>query len=259
MKNKLNVGKQILQVVAREVTGSLIAANLYPLGLLQKIRAKEEIPSYPPHTSTQNKTSYNRPVLLVHGIAHNASAFIRMKNQMEQQGWIHVFTMNYDTFNRNILTMVEQLSKQVNKVMEVTQASQIDIVAHSLGGIVSRYYMSVGEGRDKVRNLVTLGSSHQGTYLSPLLRPFALNKRLSRDLYIDSPFLKTLQQTQISESSTITSIYSKYDWTVWPQSSSFAEGLPSHAFKNIQVDFVSHIGLLYSSRVLKHIVKTLKY
>ena len=216
MKIKLNTGKQILQVAAREVTGSLIAANLYPLGFIQKLRAKEDIPSRPDQPPTNPQApDPNRPVLLVHGIAHNASAFIQMKAKMEQKGFTQIFTINYDTFNRNILMMVEQLSKQVNKVIRVTQVPQIDIVAHSLGGIVARYYMSVGSGRNKVKNLVTLGSSHKGTYLSPLLKPFALNKRLSHDLYIDSPFLKTLQQTELPKNSTITNIYSKYDWTVW--------------------------------------------
>lgn len=261
MKSKLQIGKDILNVTAKELTGSLIAANLYPLGLFQK--PSDHIPSKPDHVPENNqkaKTSsqlYTRPVLLVHGIAHNASAFISMKAKMKKHGWIHVFTMNYNTLNRNLLKMVEDVSSQVDKIIEITGASQIDIVAHSLGGIVSRYYMSVGAGRGKVKNLVTLGTPHKGTYLSPLLKTLALTKTLSADLYTNSAFLKKLKKMTLPKNSTITSIYSQYDWTVWPQDNSFVEGSPPFAFKNIKLDFVSHISFLYSSRVFQHIVSCL--
>ena len=266
MKNKLQIGKDILAVTAKEVTGSLIAANLYPLGLFEQIKSNnhkssDSYKSFVLQDHQRAKPSspvHTRPVLLVHGIAHNASAFIQMKAKMQKRGWIHVFTMNYSTFNRKLVEMVGELSWQVDKVIEITGASRIDIVAHSLGGIVSRYYMSSKTGQGKIRNLVTLGAPHKGTYLSPLLKTFTFNKSLSNDLYIDSPLLKSLQQKAVSKNSTITSIYSKYDWTVWPQDNCFVEGSPSSAFKNIKLDFVSHISLLYSSRVFQHIVTALK-
>ena len=266
MKNKLQIGKDILAVTAKEVTGSLIAAitkNLYPLGLFQQIESDNSTSSssYSLKDHQMAKPSspiHTRPVLLVHGIAHNASAFIQMKTKMQKRGWLHVFTMTYSTLDKKLLEMVNELSWQVDKVMEVTGASQIDIVAHSLGGIVSRYYMSSKMGQGKIKNLVTLGAPHKGTYLSPLLKTFTFNKNLSSDLYINSPFLKSLQQEPISKDSTITSIYSKYDWVVWPQDNCFVEGSPSSAFKNIKLDFVSHISLLYSSRVFQHIVTALK-
>ena len=262
MKNKLQIGKHILAVTAKEVTWSLIAANLYPLGLLQHIRSNNNGTSSLNKSNTQmakpSSPLHTRPVLLVHGIAHNASAFIRMKTKMQKRGWLHVFTMNYSTINKKLIEMVDELSWQVDKVLEVTKAPQIDIVAHSLGGIVSRYYMSSNLGKGKVKNLVTLGAPHKGTYLSPLLRTLALNKNLSKDLYTNSSFLKDMQQKTLPKNSTITSIYSKYDWTVWPQDNCFVEGSPSSVFKNIKVDFVSHISLLYNSRVFQHIVSALK-
>ena len=263
MKNKLQIGKDILAVTAKEFTGSLIAANLYPLGLFEHIKSNNSTSdtSYSLKDYRMAKPSspiYTRPVLLVHGIAHNASAFIQMKTKMQKRGWLHVFTMNYSTINKKLTEMASELAWQVDKVIEVTKSSQIDIVAHSLGGIVSRYYLSSKMGKGKIKNLVTLGAPHKGTYLSPLLKTLAFNKNLSSDLYIDSPLLKGLQQKTIPKDSTITSIYSKYDWTVWPQDNCFVEGSPSSAFKNIKLDFVSHISLLYSSRVFQHIVTALK-
>ena len=261
MKNRLQTGKEILNVTAKEIASSLIAANLYPLGLFQKIKPSDHIPSSPYKNNKKAEPSslpYTRPVLLVHGIAHNASAFIQMKAKMRKHGWMHVFTMNYNTLNRGLLNMAEDVSLQVSKIIEITGASQIDIVAHSLGGIVSRYYMSMGSGRGKVKNLVTLGTPHKGTYLSPLLKTLIFTKTLSADLYTNSTFLKKLQKVTLPKNSTITSIYSQYDWTVWPQDNSFVKGYPSSSFKNIKLDFVSHISLLYSSRVFQHIISCLQ-
>ena len=258
MKNKVFKGKHIVKVTAKELASVLIAANRYPLGLLEKLKSKDRITS---DVSTSQVVSHShemRPVLLVHGIGHNASAFSRMQAQMKKQGWMHVFTINYDTFHGNILKMVQQLSDQVDKVIAVTGAEQVDIVAHSLGGIISRYYMTLGPKKGQVKNLVTLGTAHKGTYSSPFLKLFVSTKALSTSLYPGSSFLKTLQEAKMPKDSKITSIYSQYDWVVWPQSYCFAEGQPTSAFQNIKLDFVSHVGLLYNFQVLQHILKVLK-
>ncbi|MBX9769414.1 MAG: hypothetical protein K2X47_19215, partial [Bdellovibrionales bacterium] len=147
-------------------------------------------------------------------------------------------------------------SLAVEEILLKTQSKQIDVVAHSLGGIVSRYYMCLGEGRGKIKNLVTLGSPHQGTGASKLLGglPFGA---LKSDLRGGSYLMKLLYQTALPRGSTITSIYSEYDWTVWPQANCEVDGIPSNSFKNVKVSDCGHIGLLYSSGVADIVMRTL--
>lgn len=265
MENKWDMGKNIAKATASEVNSLLMAANCYPVGLLQKIKRKNPLifDGSSSDQQTHKKTSSlkyknTHPVVLVHGIAHNASAFVKMQDQMKKQGWINVFTVNYDNLHGDILKMVEQLSLQVDKVLKVTKKSQVDIVAHSLGGLVSRYYMVLGSGQGKVRHLVTLGTAHKGTRLSPFLKLFSSTKALSKDLYENSSFLKTLQQATLPKNTTMTSIYSKCDWAIWPQGNGLAEGIPQHAFKNIQLESVGHVGLLYDTDVFQHVIESLK-
>lgn len=45
---------------------------------------------------------------------------------------------------------------------------EIDIVGHSLGGLIARYYVQRLGGDRRVRTLVTLGTPHGGTAAAPL-------------------------------------------------------------------------------------------
>jgi triacylglycerol lipase len=241
-------GTRIVRSAIKEIGAHLVAAQLYPLGLFEQ---NEQTLKHP----RTAKTAINpRPILLVHGIIHNRSAFVRLKRRMEKLGWVNVFTMNYSTFHGNILQMVEELSRKINVVMKKTGASQIDIVAHSLGGVVSRTYMSLGEGRGKVRRLITLGTPHQGTQLSFVAKGLSRGA-LDADLRINSYLMRLLEMTELPKNSEIISIYSPFDWTVVPAENALCKGTPASAFKNIELEFVGHMGLLYDTESFDAVVR----
>ena len=47
------------------------------------------------------------------------------------------------------------LPTRVDDILKRTGCPKVDIVAHSLGGLVARYYMTMGLGPGKVRRLIT--------------------------------------------------------------------------------------------------------
>ncbi len=231
----------------REIGATIYAANLYPLGIFEK---KVEPRIHP-------KMAHNpRPVLLVHGIIHNRSAFVTLKRRLEHLGWENIYTMNYRTSHGHIFRMVEDLGHKVDSILKKTGAKQVDIIAHSLGGLVARTYMSLGEGRGKIKRLVTLGTPHQGTSLSFLARGIARGN-LHQDLKIDSFLIKLLNQTALPRNSEIVSIFSDFDWTVVPISSAQAVGSPASSIRNIKLDKVGHIGLLYRTEAFDAVVKAI--
>jgi PKD repeat protein len=72
--------------------------------------------------------------------------------------------------------------------------TKIDIVAHSFGGLVSRYYIEKLGGDRNVRSLTMLGTPNEGVYLANLdswLRQF-LSDWASWDMRLGSPFLDSL-------------------------------------------------------------------
>jgi triacylglycerol esterase/lipase EstA (alpha/beta hydrolase family) len=249
LAKKIDQSRELTRVAAREIGAHLLALNLYPLGLVEEFRRKDQ--PHPKFATNQ------RPLLLVHGVIHNHSAFIHMKRGLQTAGFKNVFTVNYTTRHGYFPKMVHQLSQRVNEVMEITRSDRIDIVAHSLGGLVARSYMVNGEGRGKIASLVTLGTPHRGTKLSPLLKTF-LGGPLFRDLRVGSKLIEQLNSHSLPRDSKIVSIYSKNDWTIWPQTNCQVDGFPSEAFQSYEVNSVGHMGLLYSSKVLNLVVENLR-
>lgn len=230
-----------------EMGSALMAVQLYPFGVFGK----------DPTPKRHSKMAINpRPVLLVHGVLHNRSAFISLKRRMEKLGWENIYTINYTTFHGNVLQMVEELGMRISEIMNETGATQIDIVAHSLGGIVSRVFMSLGEGRGKVRRLITLGTPHQGTKLSFLAKGLSRGA-LDKDLKVNSFLIKLLSNTALPKNSEIVSIYSTFDWTVFPGDHGAAVGIPETQIKNIHVQKHGHLGLLYSKEAFEAVIENI--
>jgi triacylglycerol lipase len=244
---RIKQGSKIVRGAAFEIGANLVAAQLYPLGFFEKNEVGIR------HTQVSKNPC---PILLVHGVIHNRSAFMRIKQNMEKEGWDNIFTMNYSTFHGHILQMVDELGQKIEMVMKKTHSTQIDIVAHSLGGIVSRTYMSLGDGRGKVRRLVTLGTPHQGTRLSFVAKGLSRGA-LDVDLRNDSYLIRLLMATELPKTSEIVSIYSPFDWTVVPSKSAICKGKPEGSFKNIEIDFVGHTGLLYSPVAFDAVVSSI--
>lgn len=243
-RRKIKQGTNLIQTAVHEVGSHLVAFNLYPLGFLNENASKNPHPKHSRHP---------RPVLLVHGIVHNRSAFIAFRRRLESEGWENVYTLNYSTRHGSITRMVEELAWKVEEILEKTHSSQIDIIAHSLGGIVARYYMTFGEGRGKVKNLITLGTPHQGTHKSVLLKPFT-GGSISADLRHNSYLLRSLNQTALARDSKITSIYSAKDWVAGDENNCMVTGTPANAYRNIAFDHVGHLGLLYKQEVYDSVI-----
>jgi triacylglycerol esterase/lipase EstA (alpha/beta hydrolase family) len=235
----LTVSVDGVQRSLKEVWAHAKALKAYPFGVVK-------VGEYAQHH--MDSMVNPRPVLLVHGIIHNRSAFFPLKRELQKWGFQNIFTMNYSTRHGSVMGMVEEVSVEVKKILDRTGASQVDIVAHSLGGLVSRYFMSVGEGRGKVNTLITIGSAHHGTKASVLLRPM-LSGSISRDLQDGSYFINSMQMMEPSWDSKIVSIYSPTDWTVWPRNSCLLKESPSGRYKNISDVFYITCHLYFSHKL----------
>lgn len=138
----------------------------------------------PPGSNDYGCKSSSSPVVLVHGTWENAfdtwsalTPALRAANRC-------VFALNFgkgtDIIGRNrgvfgtgpIESSAAELEKFVKLVATRTGARSVDVVAHSQGGIVARYFMKFLGGRNSVSHLVTLGTAQTGL-LSPRLADVA--------------------------------------------------------------------------------------
>ncbi|MFJ6439740.1 lipase family alpha/beta hydrolase [Streptomyces sp. NPDC091649] len=107
------------------------------------------------------------PVVLLHGFIGNRSVFVVLRRALTRRSHRHLESLNYSPLTRDVRTAAELLGRHVEEICARTGHSRIDIVGHSLGGLIARYYVQRLGGDRRVRTLVTLGTPHGGTAVAP--------------------------------------------------------------------------------------------
>ncbi|HEV2863084.1 MAG TPA: choice-of-anchor X domain-containing protein [Pyrinomonadaceae bacterium] len=135
-----------------------------------------------------------KPVIMVHGLWSNAAAWSEYQSYLNEahsfawRGWAvganpGVAIMNTGDHPANhaptntIAQNAEQLGKQINAVQAEQNAWHVDLVAHSMGGLISRFYihsLMATDSPDKrpyVTHLVMLGTPNEGSPCAYLTYP----------------------------------------------------------------------------------------
>jgi triacylglycerol lipase len=104
------------------------------------------------------------PILFVHGWAENESVWTTMISSFSREGWTRAELNNwrYNTSQSNVTTAREVRTK-VEAILSATGASRVDIIAHSMGSLNTRYYLKNLSGTEKVDDWVSLGGPNHGT------------------------------------------------------------------------------------------------
>ncbi len=108
------------------------------------------------------------PVLLVHGFQDTSESMVPLKNFLEERG-LRVYLMDYST-ETDMETMADELELRLNDIQAVLAeegiyAGKTDIVCHSLGGLVARYYSTRLSyiQKNNLRKLFFINVPHHGT------------------------------------------------------------------------------------------------
>ncbi len=112
----------------------------------------------------------SRPVvLLVHGIYSNDQIWNSLEGNLTQSGFdVYLLgrVLEKEGFipnNGDIRLLGFQLRDAINRVKAQTGASKVNIVAHSMGGLVTRFYMRSNLYQNDINKLITLGTPNEGT------------------------------------------------------------------------------------------------
>jgi len=84
---------------------------------------------------------------------------------LELNGFVqdeNLFTFPYNWRQSNVFT-AGLLRDRINEVQEICECDKVDLVAHSMGGLVARYYIQSGLYEDDIDQLVFLGTPHLGS------------------------------------------------------------------------------------------------
>jgi triacylglycerol esterase/lipase EstA (alpha/beta hydrolase family) len=189
--------------------------------------------------------AHPQPVVLVHGtFADMSNSWQAISPLLKNNGYC-VFALNYGSYNGSgaigvygvgeIRNSAAELNAFVDKVRAATGAAEVDIVGHSQGGMMPRYYLKFLGGAAEVRALVGLSPSNHGTTVDGigiLARFFPGGSQFTGALcpaceeqIVGSAFLAELN----SGGDTVpgvdyTVIQTRYDQVVTPYTSAFLSG-----------------------------------
>lgn len=150
---------RLVRLIAREAW-SLALSQPHRLRYrrLHRLDPRSQVPSRPGAV----------PVVFVHGYAQNCATFRGMAARLAQNGVGPLYAFNYWSFT-DVRLIARRLHDFIERVREETGAAQVDLVCHSMGGIVAAEHLMQTDGAC-VRRCVTIATPHAGvSWRGPIL------------------------------------------------------------------------------------------
>jgi triacylglycerol lipase len=105
------------------------------------------------------------PILFVHGYLESASLWNTMIGRFEKDGYpkSYLSAYSYNTSQSNKVDAEKEVKSHVESLLKTTGATKVDIIAHSMGSLNTRWYIKFLGGESKVDDWVSLGGPNHGT------------------------------------------------------------------------------------------------
>jgi triacylglycerol esterase/lipase EstA (alpha/beta hydrolase family) len=150
----------------------------------------------------------------------------------------------------------QPLAGLVDQVRAQSGAARVDLIGHSQGGLVARYYVKNLGGSAKVDRVVSLGAPHYGTYVANFVAFFGLGNCIGiiacEQMAIGSSFLNNLNAgPDVIAPVKYTNIYTAYDELVRPVTNATLKDGATNVKVQAQcwLRVVGHLGLILDGTV----------
>jgi pimeloyl-ACP methyl ester carboxylesterase len=183
-------------------------------------------------------------VIFVHGLGGSQGNFLPMLAYFWWEGMTRTYPVRFEE-RSSLEAMALELRALVAEVAAANGLEgddTVDLVAHSMGGLVCRLALEDDETSRRVRRLVTLGTPHRGTHVARYLA-----SQSGRALRPESTILARLDE-QIPWAGppslpAATALWSRSDVLVLPPEAAQLEGADS-----IEMEEMTHYGFLLHPR-----------
>jgi triacylglycerol esterase/lipase EstA (alpha/beta hydrolase family) len=176
------------------------------------------------------------PILFVHGWSGSASNWSTMIER-------------YNTSQSNKTDAEQYVKPEVEKLLKTTGASKVDIIAHSMGSLNTRWYLKFLGGTSKVDDWVSLGGPNHGTESAN----FCIGTACT-EMRIGSTFLSELNAGDETPGEVnYGTWWSPCDEFINPDSS-----VPLTGATNTETACISHLALLTDSTVYTQVREFVK-
>jgi len=237
---RVRVDAQTVGLLVREACARAVLFLVRPLGLGQ--------PPPVPSASSQATNGAERgrvPVVLVPGHGQNRAALHFLRIFLKSRGWEWVWPVNVASRDSTLADMAAELGRRVDDLCRATGAEQVDVVGHSLGGLVAAWYVHHLEGVTRVRRMVTLGAPWKGTRMAVFSR-----SKVASEIGVGAPVLDGLAPPPVPT----VSVWSPHDNLVVPCDSAAPEGVEA-----VCIEGLGHTEMLLSARVFRAVQAALSH
>ena len=221
-----------LAVYAREVAAHALILLVHPLGWVQ-LSPRPFLPAQDQRT----------PVLLVPGFGMNRSCMFFLGLALRRRGWRWVWSINNRAVGgpRGVASFAANLEAQVDLLRRVSGNERVDLVCHSMGGLIAAQALQHGKLAGKVRRVVTLGTPYQGTQMAA----FGFWLPEHRDLF---PKSEIVQRLEDNPTPTV-AIWSRSDHLVVPSLRAEPDWVRHGPHKSWELESLGHLEMCISARV----------
>jgi triacylglycerol lipase len=155
------------------------------------------------------------PVLLIHGFLGTRGSMYMLERRLVEDGFV-VVSFNIGTLNvRDIRRSAFLIHRKIERILAQTPWQKIDIIGHSMGGLIGLYYVKKLGGHTRVRRLVMMGTPVRGTWAALAgVATLGLWSTSSWQLLPRSRFLDELAQGPLPPETEIFTLAAARDWVV---------------------------------------------
>jgi triacylglycerol lipase len=155
------------------------------------------------------------PVLLIHGFLGTRGSMYLLERRLIDDGFV-VVSFNIGALNsRDIRRSAFMIHRKIERVLAHSPAQKIDIIGHSMGGLIGLYLVKKLGGHARVRRLVMMGTPARGTWVALAgVATLGLWSTSSWQLLPRSRFLDELAQGPIPADTEVFTLAAARDWVV---------------------------------------------
>jgi pimeloyl-ACP methyl ester carboxylesterase len=192
-----------------------------------------------------------RPVVLIHGMGGSAGNWELVRNLLKLRGRKNIFRFDYRGHGE-MQSAVPEFESYLRSIIDrCPDDMEIDILAHSMGGLIARAALRNSDIRDSVNHMVTVGTPHQGSHLARLG-----GFNWSKEIRPGSSFMTMLNAEDYreieKEELRITAFWTERDVLVIPPESASLPGA-----ENIGMHQATHISWLVRPRQAYQVLEAL--
>lgn len=182
------------------------------------------------------------PVLLIHGYLATRGSVHLLEQRLTERGHVVIAYRLGPIHMGDIRESAGYIARKIESLATQTGVAKLDVVAHSMGGLVALDYLKRLGGGKRVRRLVLLGTPIHGTWSAALGLLTTPLGRAGLQLLPGSAFLRELSEIPMPVGPEVVAIAAERDWLAPPHTTT----LPGARHLTVPT---GHSGLLVDERV----------